>query len=153
MIQLDHNEVKLRILLSLYLKRYGGQLGHPQATMKIIQESGLEHFDQNLVHGDIVYLKNGDYVKGMDILGQAYPYTLNITNKAIDLVNDVINSFLDFLEQLGNKESKTDRQQIESTAGHTAKLYEIQRIINNNPDRFRKFLKEYSSHYGELWPH
>lgn len=140
-------------MLSLYLKHYGGQLGHPQATMKIVQESGLEHFDKNLVYGDIVYLKNGDYVKGMDILGQAYPYTLNITNKAIDLVNNVIDKFLDFLNRQGDKESNTDRQQIDNTPGHTARLYEIQRIITNNPDRFRTFLKEYATRHGELWTH
>ncbi len=75
---MQHEEIRYRILFTLYIKHYSEQLGNPQVTNKVIEEAGLEYVEKNMVYGDIVYLKESNLITGMNVLGQPYPYTLII---------------------------------------------------------------------------
>jgi hypothetical protein len=77
-------------MFTLYRKYFSGQLGQPQLTAALIKEADVEFFDPNLLYRNVVYLKDSGLVKGLDVLGQPYPYTLTITNLGIDYIDKLL---------------------------------------------------------------
>ncbi|MGB5090740.1 MAG: hypothetical protein WBN72_07335 [Nitrososphaeraceae archaeon] len=88
-------EIRFQILYYLYNKYYGGQTGKLHSVEKIIQETELKNIDRNLINGDIAYLYSSDLVTGKRSIGNGgYPPSIIITNKGIDLVENIINEII-----------------------------------------------------------
>ena len=88
-------EIRFQILYYLYIKYYGGQTGKLHSVEKIIQETELKNIDRNLINGDIAYLYSSDLVTGKRNIGNGgYPPSIIITNKGIDLVENIINEII-----------------------------------------------------------
>lgn len=95
---MEHHRIRFKILFTLYRKYFSGQLGQPQLTAALIKEADVEFFDPNLLYGNIVYLKDSGLVKGLDVLGQPYPYTLTITNLGIDYIDKLLKRLMNYLK-------------------------------------------------------
>lgn len=134
---MKHEEIRFRILFTLYIKHYSNELGHPQLTTQIIKDAGLEYVEKELLYGNIVYLRDRDWVKGMDILGQAYPYTLTITSMGIDEIDKKIDEFLKFLK----KESNQEYDQIEAISSFAGKLGQMWWTFNQNHNVRKMFFE------------
>jgi hypothetical protein len=135
-----HQEIRYRILFTLYLKHYSDQLGHPQVTERVIEEAGLQYVEKTMVFGDIVYLKEGNLIKGMDILGQAYPYTLSITSKGIDKVETMIDKFVQFLKT-SEPEKYSQLEAMGFSSGLTTPiLLQIKEFIEKCKQGFKEFV-------------
>ena len=91
---MEHQEIRFRILSTLYQKHYSEQLGHPQDTEKIIQEAGLNNINKNDVNGDVVYLEDKRLITATKLLGHDYPPSISITSYGIDFVENVVNNLL-----------------------------------------------------------
>lgn len=91
---MEHQEIRFRILHTLYQKHYSDQLGHAQQTDKVIEESGLSSINKPDVYGDVVYLKDKGLIKGQSALGYAYPPWITITSYGIDTVENGVNNFV-----------------------------------------------------------
>ncbi len=141
---MHHQVIRYRILFTLYLKHYSDQLSQPQLTDNVIKEAGLEYVERNMVYGDIVYLKESNLIKGMDIIGQSYPYALIITGKGIDKVENVIDRFTQFLKSHSNEELRIEYKTLEamgiSSGLSTPILQEIKRIIEKYDKEFAVFI-------------
>jgi hypothetical protein len=140
-----HQEIRYKILFTLYLKHYGEGLGQPYVTNKVIEEAGLEFVEKNMVYGDIVYLKESNQIKGTDALGQPYPYTIIITTKGIDRVDNMLTEFPRFLKDNHNQElNKTEYNRLSAMgifSGVSSEiLKEIKRIIDQYPKEFTDFI-------------
>jgi hypothetical protein len=125
---MDHNEIRFKILQTLYQKHYSPELEQPQVTEKIIQESGLGDIDKNHVAGDIVYLENKYLIKGMPLIGHIYSPWIKITSSGIDFVEMVIDRFTrNFENENIDNESKS-------------KVRELLKENNNRSDKIQKVL-------------
>jgi hypothetical protein len=115
-------------------------LAQPQVTDKIIEEAGLQFVEKNLVYGDIVYLKQSNLIKGLDVLGQAYPYAITITNLGIDVVDRMISDFIKFSTKHKDPEFSSIGRTLESIGPSTAQLKEIKGILQHKPQVFKNFI-------------
>jgi hypothetical protein len=139
-VKMKHAEIRNRILFTLYFKYYTDQLTQPQVTDKVIEEAGLQFVEKNLVYGDIVYLKQSNLVKGLDVLGQAYPYAISITNLGIDVVDRMISDFIRFLINHDNPEFSSIGRTLQSIGPSTAQLKEIKGILQHKTQVFKNFI-------------
>ena len=94
-----------------------------------------------MVYGEIVYLKDSGLVKGTDILGTPYPYTMIITNYGIQVIVKAISDFVDFLKQEGNE---VDYNQITNITNFSSRLKETDRIIREKSNVLKNFLRGYN---------
>lgn len=136
---LQHQEIRFRILFLLYIKHYSNELGHPQVTNTLIEEEQeLKYSDNNLLYGEIVYLKERGLVKGTDVLGTPYPYTLMITSSGIDIIVKLLK---EFVESLGRDDKTKDSyDHIDAIQKFSSKLSAINQIIQEKPQILRTFL-------------
>ena len=138
---MKHQEIRYRILLLLYYKHYSNQLGHPQVTDNVIREAGLEYVDKNFVYGDIVYLVESSLVKAkMEMLGKPYPGALIISAKGINVAEHMVEDFIKFLDEKGDKESKSQAETLKTIGPSTAQLNEIKGMIDHNSKLFQEFI-------------
>jgi hypothetical protein len=121
----------------LYQKHYSKDLGHPQATDNIINESGLEKIEKNELYGDVVYLEKRGYINGQYILGYAYPPWISITSEGIDFVERVIDESIETID--------------DSSFGENVKS-EIKEISNEtNPSIMVRRVVEYAQSHNDPW--
>jgi hypothetical protein len=144
---MKHREIRFNILHNLYQKHYSDQLGHPQLTDTIIQESGLGNLDKNVVYGDIVYLVESGLATGDYVLGRASPFTIQITTHGIDTVENIVDNLF---ENVGSEdissEVKTDMKQISTESSPNVRIRKVWEF-KTHPDFvlnvFDKVLKPY----------
>jgi hypothetical protein len=102
-----------------------------------------------LVYGDIVYLKESNQIKGTDILGQAYPYTVIITTRGIDKVENMFKQFLQYLKECDNERLRLEHKTLVAMgicSGISSDiLKEIKRIIYQYPKEFTNFITSLTS--------
>jgi hypothetical protein len=91
---LEHQEIRFKILYTLYQKHYSEDLGHHQQTNKVIEESNLSSIDKAEIYGDVVYLKDKGLIKGQTFLGYAYPPWITIISYGIDTVENSVGNFI-----------------------------------------------------------
>lgn len=92
---MNHQEIRFNILYILYNKHYSKELGHPQSTSKIIEETELKNIDKHIVYGDVVYLEQAGDIKSLgDSIGDIYPHWIEITNYGIDKVDNITNNII-----------------------------------------------------------
>jgi hypothetical protein len=96
-------------LYTLYQKHYSDQLGHPQHTDKVIEESGLSSINKPDVYGDVVYLKDKGLIKGQSALGYAYPPWITITSYGIDTVENGVNNFINNVDSIESIEPQVKK--------------------------------------------
>jgi hypothetical protein len=117
-------------------------------TDSLIDDSGLGEIDKNLVYGDIMYLADSGLVKGQYMLGRASPFAIQITNHGIDVVESIIDDFVQDLEtaKIGN-DVKTDMRQISTENSPNIRIKKVWEYVKEHPDFilnvFDKFLKHY----------
>ncbi|MDF0682453.1 MAG: hypothetical protein P0116_15965 [Candidatus Nitrosocosmicus sp.] len=90
-----HQEIRFRILLTLYNKHYSNMLGHIHPTESVIEESELNDIDKNVIYGDIVYLEDSELIIGQGPIGSNHSLAIKITHKGIDYVDKAINEFIE----------------------------------------------------------
>ncbi len=134
---LEHQEIRFRILSTLYQKHYSEQLGHPQNTEKIVQEAGLNNINKNDVDGDVVYLEDKCLIKAaMKPIGHVYPPFISITSYGIDFVENVVNQSIISFDSSG-LDIQTKR--------------EVKEILNDDsPSTKIKNLVEYAKLHTDL---
>jgi hypothetical protein len=137
---MNHKEIRARILMVLYRKHYSGDLESRQITDQVIEEARLNFVDRNLVYGDIVYLRNGDFIEGDYTSGSPYPYALGITNAGIDEADRIITGFIDFLNKNYPDDPETKQLTILRDQSLNIMLIELMRVIKQRPELFRKYL-------------
>jgi hypothetical protein len=92
---MNHQEIRFNILYHWYNKQYSKELGNPQTTDKIIEETELKNIDKHIVYGDVVYLKQSGDIKSLeDSIGDTYPHWIEITNYGIDKVDHITNNII-----------------------------------------------------------
>lgn len=74
--ELEHERIRFKLLFHLYQRHYSEALGHPQNTKEVIVQAGVQFYERNLINGNIVYLKDMNYVDGPSTIGLAYPFAL-----------------------------------------------------------------------------
>jgi hypothetical protein len=127
---MDHNEIRLKFLHTLYQKHYSPELLQPQVTENIIQESGLGDIDKNHVAGDIVYLEEKGLINGSPVIGHKYSPNVRITVYGIDFIEKVFDKFARNFEN-GNidDESKCKVKELlkegESTSARIQKIVDL----------------------------
>jgi len=87
---MNHDEIRFRILHDLYQKYYSGGLLRYYSTDSVIKESGLGDIDINIVLGDVLYLKNKGLIRGMMVIGTAYPIQISIESHGIDTLENFV---------------------------------------------------------------
>jgi hypothetical protein len=124
---MDHNEIRFRILHTLYQKHYSPQLQHPQNTDKVIEEDGLANTDKYEVMGDIVYLEEKHLIKGNSFLGDKYPPWVKITSYGIDFVERVFERFVQNLEKenIDNESKSKVRQLLNENNSMSSKIQTV----------------------------
>jgi hypothetical protein len=135
---LEHQEIRFRILSTLYQKHYSEQLGYPQNTEKIIQEAGLSEIAKSDVNGDVVYLEDKRLIKAaMKPLGHAYPPFITITSYGIDFVEKVVNQSIISIDGTDiDSRTKSEVKEISKEDSPSAKI---------------KNLVEYAKLHTDLW--
>jgi hypothetical protein len=124
---MDHNEIRFKILYTLYQKHYSPELERAQDTEKIIRESGLGDIDKNQVAGDIVYLENKYLIKGVPLIGHIYSPWIKITSYGIDFVDMVVDRFTrNFENENIDYESKSKvRELLKQNNNRSAKIQNV----------------------------
>jgi hypothetical protein len=126
---MEHQEIRLRLLYSLYKKHYSDQLGHLQQTDKAIEESGLSSVSRSDIYGDVVYLKDKGLIKGESPSGYAYPLWIVITSHGIDTVENGVNIFIRNVDKIDvDAKIKTEIQTISKTEDSTSTR--IMKVVN-----------------------
>ncbi len=130
-------EIRFQILYYLYNKYYGGQTGKLHSVEKIIQETELKNIDRNLINGDIAYLYSSDLVTGKRSIGNGgYPPSIIITNKGIDLVENIINEIIvNILNQQDNTIVKNKIELIAKSDQRT-RITKIWGYVKGKPEHF-----------------
>jgi hypothetical protein len=130
-------EIRFQILYYLYNKYYGGQTGKLHSAEKIIQETELKNIDRNLINGDIAYLYSSDLVTGKRSIGNGgYPPSIIITNKGVDLVENIINEIIvNILNQQDNTIVKNKIELIAKSDQRT-RITKIWGYVKAKPELF-----------------
>jgi hypothetical protein len=130
-------EIRFQILYYLYNKYYGGQTGKLHSAEKIIQETELKNIDRNLINGDIAYLYSSDLVTGKRSIGNGgYPPSIIITNKGVDLVENIINEIIvNILNQQDNTIVKNKIELIAKSDQRT-RITKIWGYVKEKPELF-----------------
>ena len=92
----NNEEIKLKILRTLYDKYFEGQIDTFQKTEDVIKESALDGEERNVIEGNLVYLYNDQYIYGIQTLVEDYPRNIKITSSGIDFVEDHVPELQDF---------------------------------------------------------
>ena len=133
---LNHQEIRFRILYTLYQIYYGGERYDVQQTEHVINKAGLEPVDKNDVYGDLVYLQKKKLVDTMQPIGMTFPMTMIINEKGIDAVEEIMEQSIATLKQADDNETKKNLDTIleeASSSGRAAKLFEY---MKKRPDLF-----------------
>src|SRR3989304_6331526 len=85
---MSHDEIRLKILRTLYDKYYDESLGRPLDTNGILEEAFTKKQSQNH-YPEIEYLEDKGLLKGEWINGLSYPKWIRITEYGIDAVERV----------------------------------------------------------------
>jgi len=125
---MSHQEIRFKILHTLYQKYYGGEPANYQPIDSVIAESDLEGVNLNVAHADVIYLRNSNLVEGIGALGQAHPVAIRITNYGIDTVESITEQALQSL-------SVTDDPEVKRIS-----------MEKNPPNRMRKFIDYIKQH-------
>ena len=116
---MEHNEIRIRILHTLYQRYYGGGVGTYYIPKDITYEAGLDGINDDLILGDIIYLKTKNLLEGLGSTGTMTPAGIMITVSGIDMVEKVMGQSLEeFEKQTKDKTSIKEIEEIkkESTA-------------------------------------
>jgi hypothetical protein len=131
---MNHEEIRFRILYTLYQKYYGGQLKRYQNTEEIIKESGLDNIDRNIVLGDITYLKDSCLIVGLGVSGSAHPPHIRINTSGIDRVETFANSSLNSDHTSLSDDLRQEIQQIKSENNITTKIKKVYNFVISRPE-------------------
>lgn len=139
---MEHQEIRFRILHTLYQKHYSDQLGHLQQTEKIIEESRLSDASKADKHGDVVYLEGKGLIKGQSALGYAYPPWITITSNGIDVVENTVNTFIRSVESIEYipPNVKNDIKRVSNEQSTSAKIGVLVGFLDRLPDLDRLHL-------------
>lgn len=88
MEEMNNEEIRLKILRTLYDKYFEGQIDTFQKTEDVIKESALDGEERNAIEGNLVYLDNDEYIHGITNLVDTYPRDLKISSHGINFVED-----------------------------------------------------------------
>ena len=92
----NNEEIRLKILRTLYNKYFEGQIDIVQKTEDVIKESALGEEKRNAIEGNLVYLNNDEYIHGITNLVDTYPRHIKISSRGIDFVEEHDPEFRDF---------------------------------------------------------
>ena len=129
---MDHQEIRFRILHTLYQKYYGGHIADYHKTEDVITESDLEGIDYDVTCADIVYLKKSRLIEGLGGINMAYPVQIKIENPGFDAVERIVEQGLGKLATSDNNELQNEARAISAE--------------KNPPTRARKFLDYIKQH-------
>lgn len=139
---MDHQEIRFRILYSLYQKHYSPELGHPQSIEQIISDAGLSSISLNEIYGDVVYLEDKGFIKGQSALGYAYPLWISITSQGIDFVENIVN---DVFEDI-RKKHRTNVvykfiKELQNEGEHSNRVKKVVEHVQMNSNSWNKMMQ------------
>ena len=146
---MKHQEIRFQILHYLYNKHYGGEVGKYQKVNKIIEETELKNVEPDLVIGDVAYLNEGKFIKGIPVRSHlGYPRSIVITCNGIDAVENVIGHIIKNInnpENVNNPEIQKHQKEIETRANVTNPKNRINGIfeyVKANPGFFATYMEK-----------
>ena len=131
---IDHQEIRFRILHTLYQKYYGEHIEHYHETEDVITESDLEGIDYDVTCADIVYLKKGRLIEGLYGMNMAYPVQIKIENPGIDAVERIVEQGLGKLAASDNNEFQNEARAISAEKNPPTKAQKFLGYIKQHPD-------------------
>ena len=113
---MDHREVRVKILASLYEWFYSGHTGKMRRIDTIVQEAGLTEVDRNLVNGEVEYLRSGGFVNySTHRTPDGITAGINISAKGIDYIDNIIDEVIKQNFELASIEGKMNVSKLKQT--------------------------------------
>lgn len=131
---MEHDEIRFRFLRVLYEKYYGGHARLPLNPTEIIKEAGLDSINQNLVNGDVIYLRDKGLVNGEYTLGPTLPYYVTISSYGIDTVEMIMKESLQVIEQNAEGLMNEEIKEIQKEQEPPKKYAKLWSYAKDHPD-------------------
>jgi len=91
------------------------------------------NIDKNQVAGDIVYLEDKNLINGMQLVGHVYSPWIKITSYGIDSVENVVDTFVENVEESGtNDEVKSRIKELSKETDNSKRIKSIIEFAKTN---------------------
>lgn len=131
--RMNHQEIRFRILHTLYQKYYGGQPTDHLNIDTVIRESELG-VDADVAFAEIIYLRNSGHIDGIGTLGKAYSLHIKITNYGIDAVESIAERALNSLAESTNSSVQSKINEIREEKNPNSRTRKSVDYIKEHPD-------------------
>lgn len=139
-----HNKIRFRILTNLYEQNFAGQLGkYIGVSDDFIDSLELEGISNDLIFGELVYLEQNGFIKGISSSGVTYPRNVMIDTYGIDTVENIIENSLENISDSNiDDEIKNEITEIKNESNKTTKSQKFKNLLQKHESSIAQIVTE-----------